>query len=68
MVLLTRCKLIDKRYNFFSNNISREFSMNFSLLSEWSIVYINISNRLILESGVELSFIDILYLESLIER
>lgn len=42
--------------------------MNFSLLSEWSIVYINISNRLILESGVELSFIDILYLESLIER
>lgn len=68
MVFLTRTELIDKRYNFFSNNISREFSMNFSLLSEWSIVYINISNRLILESGVELSFIDILYLESLIER
>lgn len=64
MVLLTRCKLIDKRYNFFLNNISRDFS----LLSDLSSIYINISNRLILESGVELSFIDILYLESLIER
>lgn len=42
MVLLTRTELIDKRYNFFLNNISRGFSMDFLLLSDLSSIYIYI--------------------------
>lgn len=43
MVLLTRTELIDKRYNFFLNNISRGFSMDFLLLSDLSSIYIYIT-------------------------